>query len=151
MAINNNSSFSVADLAKVNLPKFAENIVKKPFADIISSIQNTSTPTAKPASSTPTTTATSTAVSTPTAPTANMSFEEAFTRLRMLLATIPEKNRQAMLPLLVERIGKRIADPTDREDFQTLAMSLQENQQNSDVLQKYLPIILILSMMRGGG
>jgi hypothetical protein len=80
-----------------------------------------------------------------------MSFEEAFTRLRMLLATIPEKNRQAMLPLLVERIGKRIADPTDREDFQTLAMSLQENQQNSDVLQKYLPIILILSMMRGGG
>jgi hypothetical protein len=148
--MNEKSFFTAEDLAKASLPKFAENITKKPFADIISKIQKSETPTAKPASTVPTPTATSTPTSTPTAVGSNMTFDEAFTRLRMIWASIPEKSRQTMLPVLVERLSRRIADPTDREDFRTLAMSLQENQQNGDALQKYLPLILILSMMRGG-
>jgi hypothetical protein len=146
--MNNSSFFSVEDLAKASLPKFAEAIVKKPFADVFSNLQKSQTPTAKSTTTAPT--PTPPATSTPPTLGSNMTFDEAFTRLRMIWASIPEKSRQTMLPVLVERLSKRIADPTDREDFRTLAMSLQETQQNGDVLQKYLPIILILSMMRGG-
>jgi hypothetical protein len=139
---------TVEDLIRASLPKFAENIIRKPFEDIISRIQQPQTPTAKPASSSPTPTATATSVS--TSPFGNMTFDEAFTRLRMIWASIPAKSRQAMLPVLVERLSRRIADPMEREDFRTIAMSLAEIQQNDDVMQKYLPIILILSLMRGG-
>jgi hypothetical protein len=148
MVMNDKSLFTVEDLAKASLPKFAENITKKPFADILSNLQKSQTPTANPATTAPT--PTPPATSTPPTLGSNMTFDEAFTRLRMIWASIPEKSRQTMLPVLVERLSRRIADPTDREDFRTLATSLEETQQNNDALQKYLPIILILSMMRGG-
>jgi len=143
------------DLLRVRLPKVAGRVISfggtrksetpaaKPLFDI-------TTPTAKPTSSAPPPTAASApSVPTPTA-SGGMTFDEAFTRLRMIWASIPQKNRQAMLPILVERLGRRIADPADREDFRTLAMSLEEAPQEGDALQRYMPLLLILSMMRSG-
>jgi len=141
----------------VRLPKVAGRVISfggtrksetpaaKPLFDI-------TTPTAKPTSSAPSQTAASAPTSTPTSTpvSGGMTFDEAFTRLRMLLGTIPQKSRQAMLPILVERMSRRLSDPADREDFRTLGMSLLDTQQETDALQKYMPILLILSMMRSG-
>ena len=146
--MNNDSFFTAEDLAKVRLPKFAEGVVNKPFADIVGKTQKSQTPAAKSASTAPTPAPTPAPMSTPVS--GGLTFDEAFTRLRMLLGTIPQKSRQAMLPILVERMSRRLSDPADREDFRTLGMSLLDTQQESDAFQKYMPILLILSMMRSG-
>jgi len=144
--MNNDSFFTAEDLAKVRLPKFAEGVVNKPFADVVGRIQKSQTPAAKSASAVPTSPPTSPPMSTPVS--GGMTFDEAFTRLRMLLGTIPQKSRQSVLPVLVERMSRRLSDPADREDFRTLGMSLLETQQEGDGFQKYMPILLILSLMR---
>ena len=155
MAMSNGSFITVEDLVKAALPKVAGRVInfggtQKSAAPAAKPLFDISTPTAKPTSSAPPPTAASApSVPTPTA-SGGMTFDEAFTRLRMIWASIPQKNRQAMLPILVERLGRRIADPADREDFRTLAMSLQETPQEGDALQKYMPLLIILSLMRSG-
>jgi hypothetical protein len=180
MVMNEKSPFlTVEDLILASLPKFGGSIVKTPLIERVEKLLNRQTLTNTPnffvpipmnnstsnttnqnKNSSPnlknqngnssTNSANQTANPVSTSPFGNMTFDEAFTRLRMIWASIPAKNRQMMLPVLVERLSRRIADPMEREDFRTIAMSLEEIQQNDDVIQKYLPIILILSLMRGG-
>jgi hypothetical protein len=78
-----------------------------------------------------------------------MSFDEAFSRFRMMVGALPANQRQKLIPMLIERIAKRVK-PEDVEDFKTMAYSLSGENDNNDALGKYLPILLILSMMRGG-
>jgi len=113
---------------------------ERPFADIMKTLERprTNSPVSTPMS-TPTP-----SVETP------LSFDEAFSRFRIMVGTLPAHQRQKMLPILVERMAKRVK-PEDVEDFKTLAYGLlEENGNKSDVLERYLPILLILSMMRSG-
>jgi len=77
-----------------------------------------------------------------------LELDQAFSRLRIMWGALPAHQRQKMLPILVERMAKRVR-PEDVEDFRSLAYSLmEESETKSDVLERYLPILLILSMMR---
>jgi hypothetical protein len=122
---------------------FNKTIGERPFAEIMQSTEkksnaknsNTKSPQQTPMVFVETTSA-------------GMSFDEAFSRLRMLLGALPSRQREKLLPILVERIAKRVK-PEDVEDFKTLGYSLQEERENKDdILKTYLPILLIFSLLR---
>jgi len=133
--------------------RLSEKIGEKPFMDILKNLQNASeTNTSKPAPSVPkpeTPKATAPAFSFET-PTPTMSFDEGVSRLRMVLGVLPAHQRRKVLPILVERMAKRLI-PEDVEDFKTIGYGLLEEEETKrDALERYLPILLILSMMRSG-
>jgi hypothetical protein len=116
---------------------------EKPFAEITKLLEEKSKPKAA-ATPAPTPTA---SVETPT-PT--ISFDEGISRLRMMLGVLPTNQRQRALPVLIERMAKRL-NPEDVEDFRTIGYGLLgEEDTKKDALEKYMPILLILSMMRSG-
>jgi len=116
---------------------------EKPFADITKLLEEKSKPKAA-ATPAPTPTA---SVETPTS---TISFDEAVSRLRMMLGVLPTNQRQRALPVLIERMAKRL-NPEDVEDFRTIGYGLLgEEDTKKDALEKYMPILLILSMMRSG-
>ena len=116
---------------------------EKPFADITKLLEEKSKPKAA-ATPAPTPT-TSVVTATPT-----MNFDEGISRLRMMLGVLPANQRQKALPILIERMAKRL-NPEDVEDFKTIGYGLlEEEEAKKDVLEKYLPVLLILSMMRSG-
>jgi hypothetical protein len=164
MSANNAPIITPSDLSAISgnsglreflRSNFAKKTLDRPFEDIMKTLQSTSnTTTSKPTASATTSSAKqTTSTATPTVavetPSPAMGFDEAFSRLRMMLGALPESQRQKMLPFLIERISKRVK-PEDVEDFKTLAYSLGEDNSNSNAFEKYLPILLILSMMRGG-
>jgi hypothetical protein len=68
----------------------------------------------------------------------------------MMLSVLPANQRGKALPILIERMAKRL-NPEDVEDFKTIGYGLlEEEETKKDALEKYLPILLILSMMRSG-
>jgi len=116
---------------------------EKPFAEITKLLEEKSKPKAA-ATPAPTPTA---SVETPTS---TISFDEAVSRLRMMLGVLPTNQRQRALPVLIERMAKRL-NPEDVEDFRTIGYGLLgEEDTKKDALEKYMPILLILSMMRSG-
>jgi hypothetical protein len=116
---------------------------EKPFADITKLLEEKSKPKAA-ATPAPTPTA---SVETPTS---TISFDEGISRLRMMLGVLPTNQRQRALPVLIERMAKRL-NPEDVEDFRTIGYGLLgEEDTKKDALEKYMPILLILSMMRSG-
>jgi hypothetical protein len=143
---NKSSIITAGDLSNVTPVSRLEGLLRssvmkklseKPFENIMKTIERR--PTANTSTTTPTLS---------TEPPLN--FDEAFSRFRIMLGILPAHQRQKMLPILVERMAKRVR-PEDVEDFKTLAYGmLEENGNKSDVLERYLPILLILSMMRSG-
>jgi hypothetical protein len=119
---------------------------EKPFAEITKLLEEKSKANAPKSTPSPTPTPTA-SVETPT-PT--ISFDEGVSRLRMMLGVLPANQRQKALPVLIERMAKRL-NPEDVEDFRTIGYGLlEEEDTKKDALEKYLPILLILSMMRSG-
>jgi len=119
---------------------------EKPFAEITKLLEEKSKANAPKSTPSPTPTPTA-SVETPT-PT--ISFDEGISRLRMMLGVLPTNQRQRALPVLIERMAKRL-NPEDVEDFRTIGYGLLgEEDTKKDALEKYMPILLILSMMRSG-
>jgi len=120
---------------------------EKPFADITKLLEEKSKPKA---AATPAPTPAPTPTASVETPTPTMNFDEGISRLRMMLGVLPANQRQKALPILIERMAKRL-NPEDVEDFKTIGYGLlEEEEAKKDVLEKYLPVLLILSMMRSG-
>jgi len=81
--------------------------------------------------------------------TTGMSFDEALSRLRMVIATIPSGKRREIIPILISRYKAMVA-PEDRNDLEAVAMSYlpNEDDESSAMIKRMLPIMLVLSLLR---
>jgi len=142
LAVNRESN-----LERLLRGRLTEKVGEKPFADILKSLQNATETKSAPKPETPTATAPAVSVGTPTSA---LNFDEGVSRLRMMLGVLPAHQRRKALPILIERMAKRL-NPEDVEDFKTIGYGLLEEEEETkkDALERYLPILLILSMMRG--
>jgi len=138
-----------SNLERLLRGRLTEKIGEKPFANVVKTLENVTETKSAPKPATPTTTAPAVTAGTPTATDA-LNFDEGVSRLRMMLGVLPAHQRRKALPILVERMAKRL-NPEDVEDFRTIGYGLlEEEEPRKDALERYLPILLILSMMRSG-